>query len=222
MKDKPIITPKEAAHMVTPGSTIMVGGFMGCGSPHTIIDALIESKTDNLTLICNDTAYPDFGVGKLVVSRQLTKVIASHVGTNKETGKQMGAGELEVDLIPQGTLAEQVRSAGVGLGGVLTPTGVGTIIEEEKEVIEIDGNKFLLELPINADIAIIKAHMADTTGNLVYRGSAVNFNPLMAMAGKTVIVEAEEIVEKGSIDPQLVSTPGIFIDYIVQGGKDEQ
>ena len=222
MKMKPVITPQEAVKVIAPEMTIMIGGFMGCGSPHKIIDALIESGTDKLTLISNDTAFTDFGVGRLVVSRQLRKVITSHVGTNKETGKQMSAGELDVALIPQGTLAEQIRSAGVGLGGILTPTGVGTIIEQEKEILEINGKKYLLELPLNADIAILKAHKADTSGNLIYRGSAVNFNPLMAMAAKTVIVEAEEIVEKGSLDPQHVITPGIFIDYIVQGGENDK
>lgn len=217
MKEKPLITPKEAADLIKPGTRIMVGGFMGCGSPHLIIDELEKAGTDNLELICNDTAFTDYGIGKLIVTHQIKKVIASHIGTNKETGRQMSANEIEVELIPQGTLAEQIRSAGAGLGGFLTPTGVGTVVEAGKTLLEVEDKKYLLELPLKGDIALLKAHTVDKCGNAVYRGSASNFNPLMAMAAKTVIIEAEHIVEKGDIDPGHVMTPGIFIDYIVQG-----
>nr|WP_279388488.1 3-oxoacid CoA-transferase subunit A [Anaerospora hongkongensis] len=170
-----------------------------------------------LTVIANDTAFPDKGIGKLVVDGRLKKVIVSHIGTNPETGRQMNTGKIEVELVPQGTLAERVRAGGAGLGGILTPTGIGTMVAEGKEVITVDGKEFLLEKPLRADVALIKAYQADTAGNLLFRRSARNFNPLMAMAAKVVIVEAENIVEAGQIDPDQVMTPGIFVDWIVQG-----
>lgn len=217
MKDKPNLSPEAAAAHLKDGMTVMIGGFMGVGSPHTIIDAIVASGVQDLTLIANDTGFPDFGCGKLVVSRSVRKIIASHVGTNKETGRQMSAGEIEVELIPQGTLAEQIRAAGAGLGGILTPTGVGTVVAEGKEVISVEGVPYLLETPLRADVAFIAAHTVDTAGNVVYRGATRNFNTLMAMAAETVIVEAETMVPAGSIDPDQVMTSRIFIDAIVKG-----
>ena len=212
-----IISAAEAAAKVKDGMTVMVGGFLGCGTPQTLVDQVLANGTKDLTLVCNDTAFPDSGVGKLVVSRQFKKVIVSHIGTNPETGRQMNAGELSVDLVPQGTLAERIRSAGFGLGGILTPTGVGTPVEAGKQKLTIDGKDYLLELPIKADVALVKAYKADKAGNLVFRKAARNFNPLMATAAQVVIVEAQNIVETGEIDPDEVMTPGIFVNYLVQG-----
>ena len=212
-----IISAAEAAAKVQDGMTIMVGGFLACGTPQTLVDQVLANGTKDLTLVCNDTAFPDAGVGKLVVNRQFKKVIVSHIGTNPETGRQMNAGELTVDLVPQGTLAERIRSAGFGLGGILTPTGVGTPVEAGKQKLTIDGKDYLLELPIKADVALIKAYKADKAGNLVFRKAARNFNPLMATAAQVVIVEAQNIVETGEIDPDEVMTPGIFVNYLVQG-----
>ena len=212
-----IISAAEAAAKVKDGMTVMVGGFLGCGTPQLLVDQLLALGTKDLTLVCNDTAFPDAGVGKLIVAKQFKKVSVSHIGTNPETGRQMNAGELEVELVPQGTLAERVRSAGFGLGGILTPTGVGTPVETGKQKLTINGKEYLLELPIFADVALVKAYKADKAGNLVYRRSARNFNPLMATAAPVVIVEAENIVETGEIDPDEVMTPGIFVNYLVQG-----
>ena len=212
-----IISAAEAAAKVQAGMTVMVGGFLGCGTPQSLVDQVLADGTKDLTLVCNDTAFPDSGVGKLVVSRQLKRVIVSHIGTNPETGRQMNANELAVDLVPQGTLAERIRSAGFGLGGILTPTGVGTPVEAGKQKLTIDGKDYLLELPIKADVALVKAYKADKAGNLVFRKAARNFNPLMATAADLVIVEAQNIVEIGEIDPDEVMTPGIFVNYLVQG-----
>ena len=212
-----IISAAEAAAKVQDGMTVMVGGFLGCGTPQSLVDQVLARGTKDLTLVCNDTAFPDSGVGKLVVSRQFKRVIVSHIGTNPETGRQMNANELAVDLVPQGTLAERIRSAGFGLGGILTPTGVGTPVEAGKQKLTIDGKDYLLELPIKADVALVKAYKADKAGNLVFRKAARNFNPLMATAAKVVIVEAQNIVEIGEIDPDEVMTPGIFVNYLVQG-----
>ncbi|MEW9123824.1 MAG: 3-oxoacid CoA-transferase subunit A [Thermotaleaceae bacterium] len=214
-----VISLEEAIGKIHEGMSVMVGGFLGCGSPHRIIDALTEKGVKNLVLICNDTAFPDKGVGKMVVNKQFKKIMVSHIGTNPETGRQMNAGETEVVLIPQGTLAEQVRAGGSGLGGFLTPTGVGTEVEEGKQKIEIDGKTYLLELPVRADAALIFGCKVDKKGNIHYEGATRNFNPLMAMAADLVIVEAEEVVEVGELDPNDVMTPGIFVDYIVGGEK---
>lgn len=212
-----VTTIDQALAAVQDGTTIMIGGFLGVGTPEKLVDAVVAKGVKNLTLIANDTALPDKGTGKLVVNKQLKKAIVSHIGTNPETGRQMNAGELAVELVPQGTLAEQVRAGGAGLGGILTPTGLGTIVAEGKMVIAVDGREFLLEKPLKADIALIKAHTADRSGNLLFHRSARNFNPLMAMAAQVVIVQAEHIVEVGQIDPDQVMTPGIFVDAIVQG-----
>ncbi|MBT2733408.1 acetate CoA-transferase subunit alpha [Bacillus sp. ISL-7] len=215
-----IISIEEISSILTDGMTIMAGGFMGVGTPQQLVTALLEADVKDLTLIANDTAFIKTGVGPLIVNKRVKKVIASHIGTNPETGKQMIAGELEVELVPQGTLAERVRAGGSGLGGVLTPTGVGTVVEEGKEKITVDGREYLLEKPLRAEVAILKAFKADKAGNLIYHRSARNFNPLMALAADLVIVQVEQIVEVGEIDPDEVMTPGILVDKIfVQGGS---
>ena len=199
------------------GQVMMIGGFMCAGTPDVFIDALLEKGVKGLTVIANDTGWPDRGIGKLIVAKRIKKIIATHVGLNKETGRQMNSGEIEYDLIPQGTLAEQIRAAGAGLGGFLTPTGVGTIIEEGKQKIAVDGREYLLELPIRADVALLHAWKADTFGNLVYRVASRNFNPLMAMAADLVVVSADEIVEVGELSPNEIVTPGTFVDMLVKG-----
>ena len=204
------ITLDQAVSMVKDGMTVMVGGFLGVGAPLRIMDALAESGVKDLTVICNDTAFPDKSLGKLVVNKQIKKLIVSHVGTNPETGNQMNAGELEVEFSPQGTLAERIRAKGAGLGGVLTTTGMGTLVAEGKPVVNVDGKDYLLE----ADIALLGASIADESGNLVYKGTTQNFNPVMAMAADLVIVEAEKVVPVGEIAPEAVHTPGIFVNYI--------
>lgn len=211
-----LISVKEAVSKIKDGSVLLFGGFLGCGSPHKVIDALIESGVKDLTIVCNDTAYVDMGVGRLVVSGQLKKAIVSHVGTNKETGRQMSEGTLNVELVPQGTLAERIRAGGAGLGGVLTPIGIGTIVEEGKEKITVDGKEFLLEKPIRGDFALLFGSKVDKKGNIYYNAATRNFNPLMATAADCVIVEAEELVEVGEIAPEVVVTPHVFVDYIVQ------
>ena len=213
-----IISLEDAVNKIQDGMTVMVGGFLGCGTPHRIIEKLVEKGTKNLTLICNDTGFPEVGVGKLVVNKQCKKVIVSHIGTNPETGRQMHDEEIEVVLVPQGTLAEQIRAAGMGLGGVLTPTGLGTIVEQGKDHIEVDGVTYLLEKPLKADVALIAGEIVDTYGNIVYSGSTRNFNNVMATAAEVVIAEAEQVVEAGMIDPNHVVTPGIFVTHIVDGG----
>lgn len=211
-----LISIKEAVGKIKDGSVLLFGGFLGCGSPHKVIDALIESGVKDLTIVCNDTAYVDMGVGRLVVSGQLKKAIVSHVGTNKETGRQMSEGTLDVELVPQGTLAERIRAGGAGLGGVLTPIGIGTPVEEGKEKVTVDGREFLLEKPIRGDFALLFGSKVDKKGNIFYNAATRNFNPLMAMAADCVIVEAEELVEVGEIAPEVVVTPHVFVDYIVQ------
>ncbi len=208
---------EEALSRLAENQTLMIGGFAGIGTPEAIVDGIIEKGIKNLTVIANDTAFVDKGVGKLVVNKLLKRVIVSHIGTNKETGRQMNAGEIEVELVPQGTLIERIRCGGAGLGGVLTPTGVGTVVEEGKEKIIRDGKVYLLELPLRADVALVKAWKADTYGNLVYRRAARNFNPTIALAADFVIVEAEEIVEAGGLDPDEIITPGGVVDMIIQG-----
>lgn len=204
------------------GMTIMVGGFLGSGGPNKIMDYLSECDLKDLTLICNDTSFQDIGVGKLIVKKKVKKVITSHIGTNPETGRQLNEKETIVDLVPQGTLAERIRAGGVGLGGVLTPTGMGTVIEDNKEKIIVDGKEYLLEKPLKADIAIIFGNIVDRKGNIYYRGSDRNFNPIMAMAADKVIVEADMLVDVGSIESENIVTPHIFVDYIVSGGQENE
>lgn len=208
---------EEALARFTDNQWVMIGGFLGTGTPESLVDGLVEKGVKNLTVIANDTAFPSKGVGKLVVNKQISKVIVSHIGTNPETGRQMHAKEMEVELVPQGTLAERIRSAGAGLGGFLTSTGLGTVVEEGKDKITKGGRTYLLELPLKADIALIKAWKADKYGNLVYRRTSRNFNPVMAMAADFVIVEAEEIVEIGMLDPDEIITPGAVVDMIIKG-----
>lgn len=217
---KKLSTVDQAIAKLDDGMTLMIGGFLGVGTPEELIDAIVEKNIKDLTIICNDTSFPDKGIGKLIVNKSVKKVITSHIGTNPETGRQMNEKEIEVVLSPQGTIAEQVRAAGSGLGGVITPTGVGTVVEEGKQTITLKGRKYLIEEPLHADVALIRAKQADEKGNLVYELSARNFNPLMAMAADTVIVQADEIVKKGTIDPDHVHTPHIFVNMIVEGGQN--
>ena len=215
MKNK-LVTMEEAVSHVKDGMTVFIGGFLGVGTPEKIIDALIEKGVKDLTVIGNDTGYPDRGIGRLVVNNQVKKVIASHIGTNPETGRRMHTGEMEVELVPQGTLAERIRCGGNGLGGFLTPTGVGTIVQEGKEVITVDGKDYLLEKPLKADVALINGSIVDELGNVIYAKTTKNFNPMMATAADTVIVFAENLVKVGEIDPDHVMTSRIFVDYIVK------
>ena len=210
------ITLENAVAMIPDGAVLMIGGFMGVGSPHRMIDELVRQKKSNLTVVANDTARPGVGIGKLVSAGQLKRVVVSHIGTNPETQQQMIAGQLEVDLVPQGTLAERVRAGGSGLGGVLTPTGVGTVVENGKQTVDIDGVTFLVERPIKADFALVNAKRVDYWGNLEYFLTSRNFNPLMAMAGDVVIAEADDIVPVGVIPPDQVGTPSVLVDHIVE------
>jgi acetate CoA/acetoacetate CoA-transferase alpha subunit len=210
------ITVQEAVAKIEDGMTIMVGGFLAVGTPISVIDALAEKGVKNLTLISNDTAYPNIGVGKLISNHQVKKLIVSHIGTNEDTINQMNSGELEVEFSPQGTLAERVRAGGAGLGGVLTPTGLGTVVEEGKQKVTVDGKEYLLEKPLKADFALIGANISDEDGNLIYKGTSQNFCPLMATAAETVIVEPQEIVKTGTLAHEYIKTPGIFVDYIVK------
>lgn len=215
---KPVVSAKEAVQTIKPGNAIMVGGFNYGGIPYTLVDALIEAGTDNLTMISNDTIYADVGHGKLVANGRVKKVIASHVGLNKKTGELFNAGKLELELVPQGTFVERIRCGGFGLGGFLTPTGVGTVVEEGKQVIEVEGKKYILELPLRADVALIRAHKADRMGNLTYLGTNRNFNPTMATAANVVIAEVDSIVDIGELDPNEIVTPGILVDLLVVKG----
>jgi acetate CoA/acetoacetate CoA-transferase alpha subunit len=214
-----LITIEEVKKALDDGMVVMVGGFLGVGTPGQMIQAMIEEDIRDLTLIANDTAFIDKGIGVLIVNHQVKKVIVSHIGTNQETGKQMMANALDVELVPQGTLAERIRCGGAGLGGVLTPTGIGTVVENGKQKLVVNDKEYLLETPLRANVALIKAKKGDKAGNLVYEKSARNFNPLMAMAADLVIAEVEELVEIGEIDVDEVMTPGILVDKIyVQEG----
>ncbi len=210
------ISAAEAAAYVKDGATVMIGGFLAVGSPLKIIDALAASGVKNLTLICNDTAYPEKGIGKLIANKQVKKIFVSHIGTNALTMDQMNQGELEVEFCPQGTLAERVRADGAGLGGVLTPTGLGTVVAEGKQVINVDGKDYLLEKPLHADVALIGASVGDEEGNLIYRGTSQNFNPMMATAADLVIAEVADVKPVGSLAPENIKTPSILVDYIVK------
>ncbi|MBJ8370916.1 acetate CoA-transferase subunit alpha [Citrobacter cronae] len=214
MKTK-LITLQDAVGFFRDGMTIMVGGFMGVGTPPRLVEALLESGVRDLTLIANDTAFVDTGIGPLIVNGRVSKVIASHIGTNPETGRRMIAGEMDVQLVPQGTLIEQIRCGGAGLGGFLTPTGVGTIVEDGKQTITLEGKTWLLERPLRADLALIRAHRSDMLGNLTYQLSARNFNPLIALAADITLVEPDEMVETGELQPDQIVTPGAVIDHIV-------
>jgi acetate CoA/acetoacetate CoA-transferase alpha subunit len=210
------ITLSAAVQAIPDGSSLLIGGFMGVGSPHRLIGELVKQGRKDLTVIANDTARPGVGIGRLVDAKLVKTLIVSHIGTNPETQRQMIAGDITVDLVPQGTLAERIRAAGHGLGGVLTPTGVGTLVQDGADAIVVNGKTFLLALPISADFALVGAQRADYLGNLGYALTARNFNPIMAMAGATVIAEASEIVPVGVIPPDDVITPGTLVDHLVE------
>jgi acetate CoA/acetoacetate CoA-transferase alpha subunit len=210
-------TIEEAVAGIPNGASLMMGGFMGVGTPERLVDELIRQGKRDLTVIANDTALPGIGIGKLVSAGSLRKAIVSHIGLNPETQKKMLAGEIEVELVPQGTLIERIRAAGYGLGGILTTTGVGTVVEEGKRKLEVDGREYLLETPLRADFALVQAFLADYLGNLTYALTARNFNPVIAMAATTVIVCAEHIVPTGMISPDHVMTPAPLVDYLVAG-----
>src|SRR6516225_8889447 len=212
MKTIPV---QEAVGMIPDGACLMIGGFMACGTPEPLMDELVRQGKHDLTVIANDTAMPGAGIGKLVHAKLLRKVIASHIGLNKETQEQMIAGQLEVDLVPQGTLIERIRAGGAGLGGVLTPTGVGTEAEKGKQRLEVDGKSYLLERALRADFALVHAFLADYLGNLAYALTARNFNPVIAMAGDIVISNADHIVPVGVIAPDHVVTPAPIVDYLI-------
>ena len=212
-----LVSIKEAINLIKDSSTIMVGGFLSCGVPDKLIDALAESGTKNLTMISNDTSFPNVDKGKLIVNKQVKKLITSHIGTNPETGRQMEEGELEVELTPTGSRMERIRAKGAGLGGVLTPTGIGTTIADGKKIYELDNKKYLFEKPISADFALIYGTKADKFGNVSYYGTTRNCNTVMATAADTVIVQADEIVD--CLDPNEVVVPGIFVDYVVSRGE---
>jgi acetate CoA/acetoacetate CoA-transferase alpha subunit len=224
-----IITIAEAVERIPDGASIMVGGFMGCGNPHKLIDALSKSGKTDFTLLCNDGAMPTgpqgeeyYGVAKLIHNKQVKRLIATHVGLNPEVAAQSNAGELELTLVPQGSFAEMLRAGGAGLGGVITPTGFGTIVEDSWHVhgrIAIDGREYLVEKPLRADFALISGYKIDKAGNVWYKSTTRNFSVAMATAADTVIAEADHLVEIGEIEPENVVTPGVLVDYIVDGGN---
>jgi acetate CoA/acetoacetate CoA-transferase alpha subunit len=209
------IAVKDAVAMIPDGASLMIGGFMAVGTPERLVDELVRQGKRNLTIIANDTAMPGRGIGKLVSAGLIAKAIASHIGLNPETQQQMIAGKMAVDLVPQGTLIERIRAGGFGLGGILTPTGVGTVVEEGKQRIQMDGKSYLVEAALHADFALVHSFLADYDGNLSYALTARNFNPVMAMAADVVIVTAEHIVPVGVIAPDHVVTPAPLVDYLV-------
>ena len=216
------VSLQEAAAQVKDGMTVMIGGFLGCGNPHNIVDELIKSGVKDLTIIANDSPKTGFGLARLIDEHRVKRLIASHVGLNQNVADQMNSGEMEVNLIPQGSLAEMIRAGGGGLGGVLTATGLGTPVEESPLVdrkITIDGKDYLLMKTLHADVALISGHTVDKMGNVWYKGTSRNFSNLVATAADVVICEADNVVEPGVIEPENVVTQGIFVDYIVDGGK---
>lgn len=215
---KKLINKSELKKYFFDGMSILVGGFMAVGTPETIIDEIVNLDIKDITVICNDAGFIDKGVGKLIVNGQVKKLIASHIGLNPQAGILMSENKMEVSLIPQGTLIEQIRAGGAGLGGFLTPTGLGTIVEDGKKIIEVKGSKYILEEPIKADFSLIYGSTVDEFGNVLYTKTTRNFNPIMATAGNKVIVEAREIVK--NIDPDIIITPHIFVDYVVKEGKN--
>ncbi|EHL64190.1 CoA transferase subunit A [Cloacibacillus evryensis] len=224
---KPVITAGEAAAYISPGSSLMIGGFNYGGAPYTIIEALCESGVRDIDLICVDTSYfqtkvpGPVGVARLVTNGQLRSLVASHIGLNKKTQELYTSGELKIELIPMGTFVERIRAGGAGLGGILTPTGVDTVYEEGRDSVELDGRRYIIERPLKADVAFIRAYRADAAGNLIYYGTNRNFNPTMATAAAKVVAEVDEVVPIGGIAPDDVITPGIFIDALVLKGEGE-
>jgi len=209
------VSVQDAVASIPDGASLLIGGFMAVGTPERVIDEIVRQGRRELTVIANDTAMPGAGIGKLISARLVKRVIASHIGLNPETQQQMMRGELAVDLVPQGTLIERIRAAGYGLGGILTATGVGTLVEEGKQKIDLDGRTYLLEAALGADFALVQAFLADYLGNLAYVLTARNFNPVVAMAGKTVIACAEHIIPIGVIAPDHVITPAPVVDFLV-------
>ncbi len=220
--NKVLASAAEAVARIPDGATIMMGGFGLCGIPETLIDALRARGTRGLTVISNNAGVDDFGIGVLLRSRQVRKMISTYVGENKEFERQFLTGELEVELVPQGTFAERIRAGGAGIAGFFTPTGYGTLVAEGKETREIDGKPYVLEAPLKADFAFVKAWKGDRMGNLVYRKTARNFNPVMATAAAVTVAEVEHLVEPGELDPDHVVTPGIFVRYILEGARYEK
>ena len=210
-----VISVQEAVAKIPDGASLLIGGFMSVGTPERVIDEIVRQQKRSLTVIANDTASPGIGIGKLITARLVRKVVASHIGLNPETQQQMMAGELQVDLVPQGTLIERIRAGGCGLGGVLTPTGLGTVVEEGKQKIQVNGQSYLVEVALRADFALVQAFLSDYMGNLAYALTARNFNPVVAMAGDTVIACAEHIVPVGVIAPDHVVTPAPIVDYLI-------
>ncbi len=222
MINKVVSGPDEAIADIFDGATLMLGGFGLCGIPENCIEALLRKGVKNLTCISNNAGVDDFGIGLMLKTRQVKKMISSYVGENAEFERQLLSGELEVELIPQGTLAERVRAGGAGIPAFFTPAGVGTEVANGKEVREFHGKKYLMEEWLRADFSIVKAWKGDTAGNLVFRGTARNFNPMMATAGKITIAEVEELVPTGTLDPNQIHTPGIFVQRIFQGKAYEK
>ncbi len=216
---KKIISRADFVAKIPNGASILVGGFMNIGTAEAIIDEMLKTDVKDLTIICNDAGLPGVGVGKLIDAGKVKKLIASHIGLNPIAGQKMTSGEMEVELIPQGTLAERIRIGGAGLGGFLTPTGIGTIVQEGKQIIEVDGRNYILEKPLKADFAFLLGHVVDKKGNVVYSKTTRNFNPLMATAAECVVVQARKVVEIGDINPDHIITPHIFVDYIVEDEK---
>lgn len=216
MLKKEILSAQQATTKLEDGMTIMVGGFMTVGTPEKLIDAIAHSGIKDLTIICNDAGLPGKGVGKLIENGQVSKLIASHIGLNRIAGEKMNSGEMEVDLIPQGTLAERIRSGGAGLGGVLTKTGLNTLVEEGKQKVIVNGEEFLLEEPLKADIALLKSSITDVYGNTAFNKTTANFNPVMATASELVFVEPDTVVESNEVNPNLFTLPSVLIDYIVR------
>jgi acetate CoA/acetoacetate CoA-transferase alpha subunit len=212
---KGALKPEAAAAMIPEAARLMIGGFMAVGTPERMIDAIVARGVGGLTVIANDTAMPGRGIGKLISAGLVRHVIASHIGLNPETQAKMISGQITCELVPQGTLIERIRAGGMGLGGVLTPTGLGTEVEEGKQVVTVEGNRFLVETPLKADFALIGAWQADYVGNLSYMLTAHNFNPIIALAGRTVIAEADSIVPVGVIPPDAVKTPGVLVDHLL-------
>jgi len=222
MIEKKVLNAADGCKDIYSGATIMLGGFGLCGIPENCIQALVEMKINELTCISNNAGVDDFGLGFLLKNKQIKKMISSYVGENEEFERQMLSGELEVDLIPQGSLAERCRAAGAGIPAFFTPAGFGTEISKGKEVRNFNGKPHILETALNADFAIVKAWKGDTAGNLIYKGTARNFNPLMAIAGKITIAEVEELVSPGELDPNQIHTPGIFVQRIFKGSNYEK
>lgn len=217
MPKNKVVSLETALKSIKSGVRLMAGGFTNVGGANKLIVAIAQSGVKDITLIANDAGNDKTpGLGTLVCEKRVKKLIASHVGLNPQVAVQMNAGELEVELVPQGTLAERIRCGGTGLGGVLTPTGVGTIVAKDKQLINVDGKDYLLETPLRAEVAVIKAYKADTSGNLVYRRAGRNFNPMMAMAADLVIAEVEKVVEVGELDPDEIMTPGVCVDMVVE------